>query len=539
MITTLGGIGLFLLGMMLLTDGVKALAGGALRDVLTRFVRGPVTAMLSGTALTAILQSSSATMLTTIGFVSAGLITFPQAIGVIFGANLGTTSTGWIVSLLGFKLSMGAIALPLVFVGALMRLLMRGRTASVGMALAGFGLLFFGIGLMQEGMGGLSDRIDLAALPGDGFFGALVLVGIGIFMTVAMQSSSAAMAVTLAALHTGGIDITQGAALVIGQNIGTTVTAALAAIGATNAAKRTAVAHILFNVMTGIIAFALLPAFAWIIDLVERHRAHDAGVATLAAFHTSFNMIGVAIFLPVTARFARLVESIVPERGSGGGFARHLDPSVADLGPVGLEVARRTLTDVLAVFVTRTITVCRGDTPTRPQTEQFDQARAALPIATAFVARVGVETARDSDIQGQIELVHAIDHLEQLGELIDRLDDRTAFVIRPEAARVREATEAILREVVAGLADGGWTGRTETIAESAAAVAELRRTTRSELLVQTARGGISADVSGEVIDVVRLLDAVGYRTSRALIYLSKTIATDPLTGVDQGAAGIH
>lgn len=534
MVTTLGGIGFFLLGMMLLTDGIKALAGTALRDILTRFVRGPVTAMLSGTALTAILQSSSATMLTTIGFVSAGLITFPQAIGVIFGANLGTSSTGWIVSLLGFKLSMGVIALPLVFVGAMMRLLTRGRTASIGIALAGFGLLFFGIGLMQEGMGGLSERIDLSSLPGDGIMGAFVLVLVGVVMTVVMQSSSAAMAVTLAALHTGGIDITQGAALVIGQNVGTTVTAALAAIGATNAAKRTALAHILFNVLTGVIAFGLLPAFAWIVDLFERHRAHDAGVATLAAFHTAFNIIGVAIFLPVSARFARLVESIVPERGSG--FARHLDPSVAKLGPVGLEVARRTLTDILAVFIARTITVCRGDSPSRADTERFIEARSALPAAASFVARVGVETGRDADIQGQIGLVHAIDHLEQLGGVIDRLDDRPAFIARPEADKVRDAVERMLLHAASGFTDSGWNGRHEEIAEQSAGIAALRKSMRRDLLGHTALGSISAEISGEVIDVVRLLDAVGYHTSRTLAYLSRTIATDQPPDTARGSA---
>ncbi len=196
MMSTLGGIGLFLLGMVLLTDGIKTLAGTALREILKRFIRGPVSGMITGTGLTAILQSSSATMLTTIGFVSAGLITFPQAIGVIFGANLGTTSTGWIVSILGFKLSIGAAALPMIFAGALMRLLLRGRGASLGTAAAGFGLLFLGIAMMQDGMGGLSERIDVTGFTGEGIPGVLLLVGVGIIMTMVMQSSSAAMAPT-------------------------------------------------------------------------------------------------------------------------------------------------------------------------------------------------------------------------------------------------------------------------------------------------------------------------------------------------------
>lgn len=162
----LGGIGLFLLGMTLLTDGLKVLAGDALRRVLARFTGGPTRAMLSGAALTALIQSSSATTLATIGFVSAGLLTFQQAVGLVFGANLGTTSTAWLVSLLGLKLSVSAVALPLVGVGALARLLARDRWAAAGTALSGFGLVFVGIDTLQAGMADLAAQIDPEALPG-------------------------------------------------------------------------------------------------------------------------------------------------------------------------------------------------------------------------------------------------------------------------------------------------------------------------------------------------------------------------------------
>lgn len=534
MITTLGGIGLFLLGMLLLTDGIKALAGTAMREVLTRFVRGPVTAMFSGTALTAVLQSSSATMLTTIGFVSAGLITFPQAIGVIFGANLGTTSTGWIVSILGFKLSMGAVALPLIFVGAMARLLTQGRAAHAGIALAGFGLLFFGIGLMQDGMGGLSERIDLTALPGDGILGAMMLVVVGVVMTVIMQSSSAAMAITLAALHTGGIDITQGAALVIGQNVGTTVTAALAAIGASNAAKRTAMAHVLFNLMTGVIAFLLLPVFAWCVHLWERKVSGEAGVGVLAGFHTAFNVIGVLLFLPLTARFARLIERVVPDRTAG--FVSHLDPSVAELGPVGLEAARRTLTEVLTVFVEHTTAVTRGRTPSRAEQLRFESARSALPKAAAFIALVGTRTGPDADTDRQIGLIHAVDHLERFGEVTDRLDDHTRVLRRPEAREVLTAVEEMLALAAATLSQSDQAESAEAVAERSRAIAQTRKLLRGNLLEQTARGRLPPDVSAELIDVVRWLDAVGYHTSRAMAYLSRTGGADHPPTLDSSSA---
>lgn len=521
MVTTLGGIGLFLLGMMLLTDGIKTLAGGALREVLTRFVRGPITAMLSGTALTAVLQSSSATMLTTIGFVSAGLITFPQAIGVIFGANIGTTSTGWLVSLLGFKVSMGAVALPLVFLGALLRLLSRGKAAATGLAIAGFGLIFFAIGLLQEGMSGLADHIDPASIPGEGILGALLLVGAGIAMTVIMQSSSAAMAVTLAALYSGSIDISQGAAMVIGQNIGTTVTAALAAIGASTAARRTAVAHILFNVITGLVAFGLLPLLTWFEHGYESRTGNTGGVGMLAAFHTGFNIVGVLLFLPVTSRFARLVERVVPERQSE--FARHLDDSVARLGPVGLESARRRLVDVMRVQVAR-CRECVGHGHHRhDQTIRFQQSREALPRIAEFIARVALESNARGDIQHQVGLVHAIDHIERLGEVIDRLDDIPAIVARPEIEPARILADELLTSVIAALTADSAPGTPPAAAEFATRLAEQRKLLRRDLLERTARGSITTSDGGLLIDAVRWLDAVGYHTTHALGYLRKPV----------------
>ncbi|MEQ9617203.1 MAG: Na/Pi symporter, partial [Phycisphaerales bacterium] len=244
---TMGGLGLFLLGMMLLTDGLKQLAGQAMKKLLARFVRGPFSGLTTGALFTALIQSSSATTLTTIGFVSAGLITFQQAVGVVFGANIGTTSTGWIVSLLGLKISLGAVSPPLILLGVLLRLFSRDRFAALGGALAGFALIFFGIGVMQTGMEDLAARIDPASIPGDGLTGRFLLVLIGVVMTVVMQSSSAAVAATLIAVDSGAIGFEQAAALVVGQNIGTTVTAAIASIGASTPAKRTALAHIAFN----------------------------------------------------------------------------------------------------------------------------------------------------------------------------------------------------------------------------------------------------------------------------------------------------
>jgi Na/Pi-cotransporter len=192
-----GGIGLFLLGMVLLTDGLKAFAGEALRRALMRFTGTPVKAFGSGALVTAMVQSSSATTVTVIGFVSAGLLTFPQAVGVVMGASLGTTGTGWIVAVLGLKISVGFYALPLVGIGAFLRLLARGRWKSFGTALAGFGLIFIGIETLQQAMQGIAGVFNFAKLPASGFLGHFLAMLIGMVLTLILQSSSAAVATTL------------------------------------------------------------------------------------------------------------------------------------------------------------------------------------------------------------------------------------------------------------------------------------------------------------------------------------------------------
>ncbi len=209
-ISILGGLGLFLLGMAVMTDGLRALAGSALASMLARAASTPARGAFWGAVATLIVQSSSATTMTTIGLVSAGLLTFPQALGVVFGANIGSTGTGWLVALLGVKVSLNAAAMPLVFLGALMRLLGRGKWTGAGSAIAGFALLLIGLTVLQEGMAGLATRINPADLPGvwdgwAGVLGVLQLVLAGIVMTTVMQSSSVAVAATLSALYAGAI----------------------------------------------------------------------------------------------------------------------------------------------------------------------------------------------------------------------------------------------------------------------------------------------------------------------------------------------
>jgi len=352
-ISVLGGVGLFLLGMTVMTGGLKALAGSALRTVLNKAAATPLRGTFWGAIVTLLVQSSSATTMTTIGLVSAGLLTFPQGLGLVFGANVGTTGTGWLVALIGVRVSLTAAALPMIFFGALIKLLGRGRVSGAGAALAGFGLVLFGLTTLQQGMEGLAERVHPADLPvvlsgpdagwWRGMLGVLVLVVVGLVMTALMQSSTAAIAVTLSAQYAGAIGLDQACALIVGQNIGTATSSALAAIGASTTAKRLAIAYVLFKLTPALIA---LVSFPLVIPLLVRASSAIDGVTLLAGYHTAFNVVGVLVLLPMVDPFTRLVERILPERGSP--LTRCLDTSALETPIVAVEAVRRTIARALA-----------------------------------------------------------------------------------------------------------------------------------------------------------------------------------------------
>lgn len=339
--TVAGGLGLFLLGMGLMTDGLKLAAGPALHRILAGATRTRAHALGSGMLVTALVQSSSAVTVAAIGFVNAGLLALGPALWVLFGSNVGTTMTGWIVALVGLKFKVEALAMPLAGLGALLRLTGEGRrSGAVGTALAGFGLLFMGIALLQQAFAGLAGQISLPR--GDGALVVLAQLGIGVMMTVLMQSSSAAMAITLTAAQGGLIGLQGAAAVVIGANIGTTVTALLAAIGATPNARRAASAHVVFNLLTGVVALLLLP---WLIDAMGGAREAlglpPDPAAKLALFHTTFNLLGVLLMWPVAASLTRWLQQRFRAREEDEAQPQFLDDTVLAVPTLALDAMAR------------------------------------------------------------------------------------------------------------------------------------------------------------------------------------------------------
>ena len=325
-----GGIGLFMLAVSMITDGLKSAAGHSLRNLLGKWTKSHLRGILTGFSITALVQSSSAVTIATIGFVNAGLINMHRALGIIYGSNIGTTMTAWLVAAVGFKLNLEVFAMPIIGIGMFLRLTGReSRRAHLGTALVGFGLFFIGVDVLKDAFDGLVDVIDLEKFSVEGIASLIMFVAIGFLMTVLTQSSSAAIAIALTAAAGGLLELHAAAAIVIGTNLGTTSTAALAVIGATPNAKRVAAAHIMFNLCTGVMALLAMPWLFWLIDhAVVFFGMQDAPAAILALFHTLFNVAGVLLILPFSGLLARFLDKRFVTQEEIESCPKYLDKTV-------------------------------------------------------------------------------------------------------------------------------------------------------------------------------------------------------------------
>jgi phosphate:Na+ symporter len=348
-----GGIGIFLLAVGMLTDGLKLAAGVGLRNMLKSWTRSPLHGVFTGFLITSVVQSSSAITVATIGFVNAGLLNLTQALGVVYGANIGTTLTGWLVAIIGFDINISALALPIIGVGMLLRLTGgRSRRAAIGMALVGFGLFFIGIQTLKDAFEGIVATLDMERYTLQGIGGLLFYLGLGFLMTVLTQSSSAAIAITLTAASGGLLGIYAAGAMVIGANLGTTSTAVISVLGATSNAKRVAGAHVMFNSITGVVALLLLPLMFVVVDAITGFLNIESEPAvSLALFHTVFNVLGVLIMLPLTGRLATFLERRFKSQEETLGTPRYLDRNVSITPDLALDAAVNELMHLAEVSI--------------------------------------------------------------------------------------------------------------------------------------------------------------------------------------------
>jgi len=328
--TIIAGIAIFLIGMVFMEDGFKLFSGGLLEKVLEKSTKTVPKAIGTGFLATAIVQSSSLLTIIVISFLSAELITLSGAIGVIFGSNIGTTTTAWIVSAFGVKIKIAHYAMPMLIFGVIFRFNKNKTYQGLGNILVGLGFVFLGIGFMKEGFEAMKAGLDLAQFAMDGYLGIFVYILIGAIATIVIQSSSATMAIIITALATGQIEYVNALSLAIGANIGTTVTAIIGSLSSNSNGKRLAVAHFIFNIVTGFIAIVFIYQLADLVDVLSaKIGIGDTDYAMkLALFHTIFNVIGVLAVSPFTSKMVVFLEGLFKEKRDTTERAKYLDDIV-------------------------------------------------------------------------------------------------------------------------------------------------------------------------------------------------------------------
>lgn len=516
-----GGLGVFLLGMVVMTEGLRGLAGDALQRILRRFTRSPLSGAATGAGITALVQSSSATTVTAVGFAGAGLIGFPAALGIVFGANLGTTITGWMVALLGFKIQLGLVAPCAVLAGVLLRLFGRGRWSAAGTALAGFGLVFLGIEFLRAGLEGLEGVVTPESLPGGGVLGRLQLLAIGAAITLVTQSSSAGVATALAALSVGAIQLDQAASMVIGMDLGTSATAAMATVGASLPARRTGWAHVIYNVLTAGLALLLLPLYTqWLATPGAGAPRLDPTVA-LVAFHSGFNVLGIAVILPFASPFARLVERLVPERPTP--FSDRLDRALVAEPEVAIQAVGPTLADLAAQAFAVVRTQLEGRRGEKIHRDRTGLVALGLEEVERYLALLAPSGGEAGAARRAVAL-HCIDQLSRLLGRVGRSPTPQTLASLPELLEWTVRLEEALPETLELERAGSLEGRIEGVR---AAMRERRPAFRDEVTERASRGDLSAAGALEAMDAFRWLERVAHHAWRTVHHWGVLVSERP------------
>ncbi len=528
--SALGGVGLFLLAVGMITDGLRVAAGGALRQILGSWTSSTLRGVLAGVGITALVQSSSAVTVATIGFVNAGLLTLYQALGVIYGSNVGTTMTGWLVASVGFEFKLALFALPLVGVGMVLRLAAGdGRVGAIGRTLVGFGLFFIGLDVLKDAFAGLTGMIGPGRDLGTGLGAMALYVAMGFLITLVTQSSSAAIAITLTAANGGLLSLAGAAAMVIGANVGTTSTAGLAVIGATPNAKRVAVAHMAFNLITAVVALLLLPGMLWLVRATgDVLGLHDAPAVSLALFHTAFNLLGVLIMFPLSRRLSDWLANRFRTYEEIAGRPKHLDPNVVvmpslALNALVLETARvgqhaRGLAQAVLSAERQSPSVLRaehavvveltnaiGDFMTRLQ-------RSSLPAAVAEALPTVMRT-------GQYYL--------EIADIAQAYANDRSLVEYARDERITAQTQAYVGKVSQLLAHADPQGEGFDMAVCQAEVDAIGRQyseLKNALLQLGTKAPVAATQVGELLDQLRRLRRIAQQVAKGAGYLAGLLA---------------
>jgi len=352
-LTLIGALGLFLYGMKIMSEALQKVAGSKLRSILSAMTSNRVKGVFTGLLITAIIQSSSATTVMIVSFVNAGLLTLTESVGVIMGANIGTTVTAWIISILGFKVKMSVLAYPIIGIGFPLIFSKKTKNQSWGQVLIGFALLFIGLESLKHSVPDLRSNPEMLQFitnfTGMGIFSSLLFLLLGTILTVIIQSSSATMALTLVMCYNGWIDFESAAAMVLGENIGTTITANLAAMVANTTAKRAARIHFIFNVIGVIWVLSIFPWFLKMINQITISVSGESAFVNsdvipiaLSFFHSIFNILNVIIQIWFVKYLVKIVERLIPVKEDEDEFSpKYIKFGMLSTGELSLLQAKK------------------------------------------------------------------------------------------------------------------------------------------------------------------------------------------------------
>lgn len=422
-----GSLGVFLFGMKIMSDGIQKAAGEKLQSVLNHITSNRFVAVFTGFLITAIVQSSSATTVMVVSFVNAGLLNLTQSIGVIMGANIGTTITGWIVSILGFKFKISALALPIIGVGLPLYFSKKENRRYWGEFMIGFGILFIGLSYLKKAVPSDNQAlIDFIAPYTNMGFGSIALfVFFGALITIIVHSSSASMTIVLTMAASGLIGLDIAAAMIMGSNIGTTIDAYLASIGATTNAKRAARVHLLFNIF-GVVV--ILIVFRPFLNLVQVIVPGNEITTTLAMFHTIFNITNTLVFIGFVPQIAKLVEKMVPEKESEkDSKTYHLEyytSTIQDTPELNLVQAQKEILDMTQLVKNMFETYLRVfSNPDKKMGEDVEKLRDMEDFSdqmqekiTAYLLECAKENLNESSRDNANTMIRIVSELESIGD---------------------------------------------------------------------------------------------------------------------------
>jgi len=520
-ILTVGGLGLFLLGMVIMTENLKKLAGERIRSALFRFTKTPVTGAFTGAITTALVQSSSATTVAAVGFVGAGLMTFSNALGIVFGANIGSTITGWMVVLLGFKLSIDMLAFPIILLGILMRLFAKGRWAYAGFAIAGFGLIFVGISTLQDAMTGMRDMLDFSQLPADNLLGRVQLLLLGLVFTILTQSSGAGVALTVTAMFTQLIQFEQAAALVIGMDVGTTFTSFMATIGGTVGAKRTGYSHVIYNLFTAVMALSLITPYIQALEWMSASILEENAEIALVGFHTLFNTLGVILILPFTQPFSRLIKRVIPQNISE--HTHRLEPQLLQTPELALGAVQNTLIDLSKALLSELHVLMSAGLAGRFYSN-LQQLQEELDQTQIYLDRIHLTHSEGHLWKRLVFMIHTFDHLQRLHERCEEESDRAeASKHFPVLSRFSQRLEEDIGSLQDYVQKGKWNQAVRCARQLFHFIRQDAETYRHKMVQQMGKGELTADQCRDSLEAIRWMERVSKHLYRISYYLEKML----------------